>query len=259
MLLAVNIENHYISFGIFEANNLIGSFKIKTDINRSADELSFLIKNLLMERNISLKNIDDLIVSNVVPEMLGIFEEISLYLFKKKIINVGRGTKSGLDIKCESPKEVGADRITRAVGALNIFKGPILVINMSSVTTIDYINEKNQFMGGLIFPGIDLAQEILKIESSKLPNVEISFSKKIIGNTTSLAMKSGLYYSYINSVKGIIKDIEKSLGHKDFHIVLTGEFAHLLRDMENYNIYCDKDLNFKGLKIIYDLNKTSAK
>lgn len=259
MLLVANINNKFIEFGIFDDEKLIGNFKIKTDINRSIDELSFLIKNLIMERNIKLQDIDDVIGSNVVPELTIFFEKLIKNLFNKKVIFVGTGIKTGLDIKCENPKEVGSDRITMAVAALSSTKSPLLIVNMSHVTTIDMINKDNKFIGGLIFPGIDLCQEVLKKESAKLPNVEIVAQEKIIGNSTRSAMISGLYRSYINACKGIISDIKNSndLNNDKINIVLTGDFSELLDDVENSNIHRDKFLIFEGLKIIYNLNKNN--
>lgn len=256
MLLGANIDNKFISLGVFDENDLILTFKIKSDVNRSADELAFLIKYLIKDKNIALDEIDDIIASSVVPEMTFIFECSVKILFNKKAIFVGTGIKTGLDIKCESPKEVGSDRVTMAVGALDLVPGPLLIINMASVTTIDMINNKNQFIGGLIFPGIDLLQEVLRRESAKLPNVEITLNETVIGNSTTSAMISGLYRAYINACKGIVNDIviSKNLKKDKLNIVLTGNFSSLLETMDNYRIFKDDYLIFNGLKRIYDLN-----
>lgn len=256
MLLGANIDNKFISLGVFDENDLILTFKIKSDVNRSADELAFLIKYLIKDKNIALDEIDDIITSSVVPEMTFIFECSVKILFNKKAIFVGTGIKTGLDIKCESPKEVGSDRVTMAVGALDLVPGPLLIINMASVTTIDMINDKNQFIGGLIFPGIDLLQEVLRRESAKLPNVEITPNETVIGNSTTSAMISGLYRAYINACKGIVNDIviSKNLKKDKLNIVLTGNFSSLLETMDNYRIFKDPYLIFNGLKRIYDLN-----
>lgn len=256
MLLGANIDNKFISLGVFDENDLILTFKIKSDVNRSADELAFLIKYLIKDKNVALDKIDDIIASSVVPEMTFIFECSVKILFNKKAIFVGTGIKTGLDIKCESPKEVGSDRVTMAVGALDLVPGPLLIINMASVTTIDMINYKNQFIGGLIFPGIDLLQEVLRRESAKLPNVEITPNETVIGNSTTSAMISGLYRAYINACKGIVNDIviSKNLKKDKLNIVLTGNFSSLLEKMDNYRIFKDPYLIFNGLKRIYDLN-----
>lgn len=142
MLLAIDIDNKFTKFGIFNFNQMIDSFSIVTDKNKSTEEIKLIIKLILLDKEINLSDIDDIIISSVVPELSIRYEEISQKITNKKPILISSGVKTGLNIKCESPKEVGSDRIIRAVAASKTYDGDIIVISASSITTVDYINSK---------------------------------------------------------------------------------------------------------------------
>lgn len=256
MLLAINIDNKDISFGIFKNDNLITNYKIKTDNKKSSDELYILFKLLISEK-IQIEEITDVIISSVVPEMKETIIKMVKDHFNKDPILIGVGVKTGLNIKCENPKDVGSDRIVNAVSLIKRFGGPGIVVDLSSVITIDVIGSKNEFLGGLILPGIKIFQQSLSIYSAKLPRVEIVESSKVIGNTTTKAIQSGIYYSYKNILNGIIEDIglELKLDLNDLNIVITGEYSDFVTKNAKYKFKIDKNLTLYGLKILYDINK----
>lgn len=256
MLLAVNITNKNIFFGIFDNDKLLNSYKIKSDINSSEDEIYILMK-LLLEEDFSKSSIKDVIISSVVPE-LGLTMKNTL----KKYLNidahmVGVGLRTGLNIKCENPKEVGSDRIVNSVAAVNLYGGPAIVTNLDHIMTFDFITDRKEFKGGLIFPGINLAKNALVNFSAKLPQVDIEYTKDAVGNTTVKAIQSGLINSYLSIFDGNLDKIisETGFDKDEINIIATGSQAELITKKTNHKIIIDKNLNLKGLNIIYKINK----
>lgn len=247
MLLAIDLENRYTNFGVFNKDKLIFNFKIKTDIYRSSDELYLIIKNMLNEV-IDLKNIDDVIISCVVPDFLYTFKNAIKKLLNKEPYILGVGIKTGINIKCENPKEVGSDRIMRAVGAIKDNKN-VIVINFSDVVTIDIVNEKREFLGGVIFPGIKILRDGLCLESSLLPKVEIEKPTNIIGNRTIKSIQSGIYYQSICALEGVVSRIKKEF--KNINVVITGNFAKYIEKEVNFNYELVENLGLIGLNTIY--------
>lgn len=256
MLLAIDIDNKFTNFAVFDGTNMICDFRIASDKNKSNDELRLAIKLLTEDQGISLDYIKDIIISSVVPELLVSYQEISRKITKKDPIIISPGVKTGINIKCENPRDVGTDRIIRAVGAANYFDGNLIIISAASITTIDFINDKKHFLGGAILPGINLLEHSLSNQSAKLPQVEIKSIDKILGNTTISAIQRGIYYGYINSIFGIVKQIFDEYNLKDEHtsVVVTGEFASLLDD-KKYKVKFVQNLGLYGLNHIYKLNK----
>lgn len=256
MILTIDINNQTTNFGIFTGEHLSDSFSIMTDKNRSIDEIKLTIKLILSDKNIKLNGIEDVIISNVVPELSSRYEGISKNITGRDPIQISSGVKTGLNIKCESPKEVGSDRIIRAVGATNIFNDDLIIISAASITTIDYINSRKEFLGGLILPGIDLFEDSLHSQSAKLPQVEIKKVNKVLGKNTITSIQSGIYYGYQNAVYGIVDNIikEYKLERSNTRIIATGEYASLL-DNNKYGIKQINNLGLRGLKLIYELNK----
>lgn len=253
MILCVDLENRYTNFGVFHADTLIHNFKVKTDISRSSDELYIMIKLILEDLKVDLTKIKDIIISSVVPDFLHTLKNISYRLINKEAIVVGVGVRTGLKVRCENPKEVGTDRIIRGVGALSEYDSPLIIVNLSHFSTVDVINDKNEFIGGLIFPGINIANEGMYLESATLPKVELVKPKNVIGNRTVTAMQSGLYYQYLFSIDSVIDRVLEEL-NLDATIILTGTFVNFLKNELKHECIVDPFIGFKGLKRIYELN-----
>mgnify|MGYP000893698427 CR=1 FL=1 len=260
MLLAIDIDNNFTKFGVFRDDNLLSTFEITSQKNKSIDEIEIFIKLILKDKNINIANIDNIIISSVVPKLSEIYEKISKNITGKDPMLISAGVKTGLNIKCESPKEVGSDRIIRAVAASKTYDGDIIVISASSITTVDYINSKKEFLGGLILPGIDLFEDSLHRQSAKLPQVEIKKSDKFLGNNTISSIQSGIYYGYQNAVLGIVNNIvdQYELKKSNTVILTTGLHSDLLINSK-FDIKKDTTLGLNGLKYIYELNKNNLK
>lgn len=254
MILAIDIDNKTSKFGAFSEGKLIESFSIMTDTGKSIDETKLTIKLILLDKGMSFDDIEEIIISSVVPEMLASYKDIAKSITGKNPILISSGVKTSINIKCESPKEVGSDRIIRAVGAINQYDTNLIVISAASITTIDFINEKKEFLGGLILPGIDLMQVSLNRESAKLPQVEIKSSENILGKNTVSSIQSGIYHGYKNAVAGIVNQLmnQYRLNDQNTRIITTGDFGKFLEDKDYKYI---PNLGLMGLNMIYELNK----
>ena len=255
MLLAIDIENRNTDFGVFDKGKLTANFNLSSIKDRSASELSLIIKYLLLDEGIKLADISDIIISSVVPELDRTYMDITYKISKKKPYYVSAGLKTGINIKYDNPKDVGSDRIIRAVGSKNRSDKNIIIVQASTITTIDYINNKKEFLGGAIMPGIDLFQEALVRESAKLPQVEIVKSKNVLGKSTTKAMQNGIYYSYKKSVEAIIGEIieQNKLDKDNTEIITSGEYAGFI-EYKDLKIKSLPNLGLLGLKDIYELN-----
>lgn len=255
MLLAIDIENKFTKFGVFDKENLLETFNLVSDKNKSIDEIEVFIKLIFKDKNIAIDAIEQIIISSVVPELSKIYEKISKNITGKNPILISAGVKTGLNIKCENPKDVGSDRIIRAVGAKE-FDDNLIIISASSITTTDFINNKNEFKGGVIFPGIDLYAKSLYQESAKLPQVEIEKTKEVLGNNTKSAMQSGIYHSYNFAISGMVEKIidQYDLDKANLSIIITGPHANLIEN-NSYKFKNIPNLGLYGLKNIFDINK----
>lgn len=255
MLLTIDIDNKFTNFGVFDNENLIADFKINTDKNKSSDEVKLLLKLMLNDNNIYFIDINNIIISSVVPELLDIYQKVAMVIIGKNPMLISSGVKTGLNIKCENPKDVGSDRIIRAVGA-NDFNNDLIIIFAASITTIDFINNKKQFLGGVILPGIDLYAKSLNDQGAKLPQVEILKANNVLGNTTKKSIQNGIYHAYNFAINGIIEKmlIENKLEADKVKIILTGSFADIL-NIEKYNFEILENLGLYGLQKIFEFNK----
>lgn len=256
MLLTIDIENKMTSFGVFSKEKMLTSFAVKTDTSKSIDEIKLTIRLILSDKGYQLSAIDRVIISSVVPDLNPVYEEISKGITGLSPILISSGVKTGINIRCENPKDVGSDRIIRAVAASSLVGRDVIVIHGSSITTIDYINKDRQFLGGLILPGIDLLQKSLARESAKLPQVEIRPSEKILGNNTVTSIQSGIYYGYNKAISGIVDEIirDNKLEKDPPAVVATGAHADIISSMSSAYTKIS-DLGLVGLKIIYDMNQ----
>lgn len=243
MLLVINIENNTVNFGLFKKDSLIHKFKIKTDILETVDEVLLKIKNLLSPY--TTNEIDECIISSVVPDITKKY----LKIFPQAVV-IGAGIKTGLNIRCENPKEVGADRIIKSAYSIG---EKALTLSIDEVITIDFVNG-NSFMGGMIIPGMSMALNSLK-EMAKLSKVEFIKTDNLIGNSTTRAIQTGIYNHYLSTIKYVIQEMKQN--HEKLKIVATGEQAKILVEDLDYEIEFIEDLDLYGLQKIYFLNKKS--
>lgn len=253
MLLAIDIGNTNIVLGIYEGNDLRHSWRISTDPYKTADEIGILIKQLFNYKGVSLEDVNSIIISSVVPTIMGSVETMCEEYFKVKPFIVGPGIKTGLVIKFENPKEVGADRIVNAVAAIEKYGTPAVVVDFGTATTFDAISKEGHYLGGAIAPGIRISMDALFSKAAKLPRVELQKPPNVIGNTTVRGMQSGIVYGYIGQVDGIVGRMKEELGEKPV-AVATGGLAEFIAKHCQTIDHIDPLLTLDGLKEIYKKN-----
>lgn len=255
MLLVFDVGNTNMVLGIYEGTELKNYWRISTDKAKTSDEYGMLINNLFQYDNVDKNSIKDIIISSVVPNVMHSLENFCVKYFNKQPLIVGPGIKTGLNIKYDNPKQVGADRIVNAVAAIEKYKSPMIIIDFGTATTFCAISEKGEYLGGTIAPGIKISSEALFQRASKLPRVELLKPGMTICKNTVSAMQSGIIYGYVGLVDKIIAMMKKELGNDDLKVIATGGLSSLIAS-ETDSIDCvDKNLTLEGLKIIYNKNK----
>ena len=254
MLLAVDIGNTNIAVGVFNEKELVKHWKIKSDSDKTCDEYKVLLLDLFGLGGVHVTNVDNIIISSVVPPLTPVFQSLSHALFQVKPLVVGPGLKTGLPILYENPSEVGADRVVASLAAFTKYGGPCVVVDFGTATTFDAVSEKGEYLGGAIAPGIQIAAESLYLRTAKLPRIEILKPKQAVGRTTVASMQSGLYYGSIGLVAKIIEKIKCEIGSQA-EVIATGGFAALIAPEIEAISHFDPILVLEGLRIIFEKNR----
>ncbi len=255
MLLTIDIGNTSIHLGIFDGPSLIKSWKLQSARERTCDEYSLMIFGFFRAANLQPENIDGAIISSVVPPLTPIFQNLCQQLFQVKVLVLGPGLKTGMPVLYENPAEVGADRIAGAVAAYEKFGGPVIVVDLGTATTFDAVSAKGEYLGGAIAPGIQISAEALTVHTAKLPRIELSKPKRVIGRTTVTSMYSGIYIGYIGLISHLVKEMKGELG-AEARVVATGGFASWIASDVPVIERVEPYLVLEGLRIIYERNKS---
>jgi type III pantothenate kinase len=254
MLIAVGIGNTSIKIGIYNGGELAASWHIGTDLRRMPDEYSVILLNLLEEAHIARSDVTEAAIWCTVPSLIATFEEVLKKNFGVAPLVVGAGIKTGIRIRMDNPREVGADRIVNAAAAHSIWAGPCIIIDMGTATTFDTVSKEGDYLGGAIAPGIMMAAEALFTRPAQLYRVQLSAPKKAIGTNTISAMQSGIIFGYTSLVEGMVVRLQSELPEKAT-VVATGGYASLiLRETEIISAF-NPDLSLIGLRILNELNK----
>ena len=254
MLLALDIGNTNIKYGVWDGDVLRASFRVSSRLSRTADEYGSVLVNLLGDSGIKKTEIDGIIISSVIPPLNYTMCHMCEYFFGISPLMVGPGIKTGMNIKAENPKEVGADRIVNNVAAFKKYGGPIIVIDFGTATTFNVIDIEGSFIGGVIAPGIKTALEGLVKNTAQLPMIELVPPKRAIAKSTETNMQAGIIFGFAGLVDNIVGKIKKELGC-DAKIVATGGLGEIIaKETKNIDVV-DRTLTLFGLKTIYDLNK----
>ena len=254
MILVVDIGNTNIVVGVYNDDDIVGSWRMVTRSEKTSDEYGIFILNLLNYNNISQKEITSAIVSSVVPNVMHSFENALKKYFNIEPIIVGPGTKTGITISTDNPREVGADRIVGLVAAYHMYGGPLIVIDFGTATTYDVLTDKGEFKYGITSPGIQISADALWQKTAQLPSVELKKPSSILAKNTVTSIQAGLVYGYIGQVEYIVNKIKEELNIKDMKVVATGGLGRLMSDETKVIDVYDSQLLFKGLKIIHDKN-----
>ena len=254
MVLCIDIGNTNIKYGLFEGDELKVSFRVATDLNRTSDQYGTAIIDMLAVQKIYAADIDGAIISSVVPSLnYTISHMCSGYLGVEPLL-VGAGLKTGHDLRVDNAREVGADRIVNDVAAIRKYGAPVIVIDFGTATTFNVINEKREFIGGAIAPGIRGSMDSLVSGTARLPRVEIETPKSVIGKNTITNMQAGLVFGFAGLVDYIVKKIRREMKRPDMPVVATGGFSEIIAKEISCIGVVDKLLTLQGLKYLYDLN-----
>jgi type III pantothenate kinase len=252
MFLAIDIGNTEITLGVFEGDELRATWHVSTGLHRTVDEYAVLLLNLIRNGLAGVK-ITDVAVCSVVPPLTAAFEELCKRYFRIPPLVVGAGVKTGVRIRMDNPREVGADRIANAAAAHHLYDGPVIIVDLGTATTFDVISKEGDFMGGAIATGIGTAAEALFVRAAMLPRVELVRPKRAIGTNTIAAMQSGIVFGYVALVEGMIARIQKELGEPS-RVVATGGFAELIAGQTDVINIVNANLTLVGLRLIYLMN-----
>ena len=251
MVLALDVGNTNITCGVFENDNIVGSFRITTKMPRTSDEYGMLIGTLLEINHLKITDINDAIICSVVPNIMHSLQSALIKYFGIKPIIVEAGIKTGIRIATPNPQQIGADRIVDAVAAYELYGGPVLVIDFGTATTYDFVDEKGAFMGGITAPGIRISANALWEDAAKLPEIEIKKPDNILGKDTITSMQSGLVYGQIGQTEYIIQKVKEETGCKELKVVVTGGLGRIIsNETKAVDVY-DKDLTLKGIHLVY--------
>jgi len=254
MLLALDVGNTNTVIGVFDGQALVTHWRLSTRREGTRDEYGILIKGLFDFGGLDFQAVLAVIISSVVPPLQGPLEEMARQYFGVEPMVVGPGIKTGMPILYESPREVGADRIVNAVAAFEAYGGPCIVVDFGTATTFDAISARGEYVGGVICPGIGISSEALFQHAAKLPRVDISRPKVVIGRNTVGSMQAGLYYGYLSLVEGVVARMRAELGGKAA-VVATGGLAQLLLTESTAVDHVDPLLTLTGLRILFERNQ----
>ena len=254
MLLAIDIGNTNIVIGCMRDDEIVFKARIATDRLRTSDQYGVEIKNMIEAFGVNLREIDDCIISSVVPPVFNSVRTGVLKIIGKQPMVVSPGLKTGLNIHVDVPSQVGSDRIVIAVAALAEYEAPLILMDLGTATTIEVVEPDNRYVGGVIFPGVMVSLDALTSRAAQLPGISLDKPKAVIGKNTIDCMRSGMMHGTAAMIDGIIERIEEELGHKAT-IVATGGLARFITPLCKREIILERDLLLKGLNIIYKKNK----
>ncbi len=254
MLLAIDIGNTNIVIGCIKDDEIVVKARIATDRTRTSDQYGVEIKNMIEALGVNVSEIEDCIISSVVPPVFNSVKTGVIKILGKQPMVVGPGLKTGLNIKVDVPSQVGSDRIVIAVAALAEYEAPLILMDMGTATTIEVVEPGNAYLGGVIFPGVRVSLDALTSRAAQLPGISLDKPKNVIGKNTVDCMRSGMMYGTAAMVDGIVDRIEEELGHRST-IIATGGLAQFITPLCKREIILEKELLLKGLNIIYKKNK----
>ena len=261
MLLAIDVGNTNVVLGVFNGSVLVESWRLATDNRRSADEYGTIIDSMFRHRSIDPAEIDDIIISSVVPSLLFTLEHMCLKFYNRNPIVVEKGIKTGLNIRYDDPRQVGSDRIVNCVAAHTRYGGNLIVVDFGTATTFSCVSADGAFLGGAIAPGMKTQAAALFEHTAKLPNVDLEIPGSFICKNTSEGMRSGLVYGHMgfteHMIKGMKAEMSSELGctPEDVKVIATGGMATMVESGVDCIDVIDRRLTLDGLQMLHEKNK----
>jgi type III pantothenate kinase len=274
MLVAVDVGNTQTVIGVFadssaapapelrwpsgELPGLVHHWRVATVADRTADELALLLSSLLGLVGLHLggddRSVTGLVVSSSVPAVTATFREMGHTRFDGPFVVIEPGVRTGVPILYDNPKEVGADRIANAVGALDLYGGPCIVVDLGTATTFDAISAEGAYMGGAITPGVEISLDALFAHAAALRRVELVEPRNVIGRSTVESIQSGAIYGNVALVDGLCRRIADAIGHQSPAVIATGGLAGLITPLSEMIQHHEPWLTLHGLRLVYERN-----
>ena len=265
MLLAVDVGNTNVVIGVFSNKKLIAKYRLATDTRRSADEYGTFLDQMFRHDGLDPADIDDVIISAVVPSLLFTLQHMCYKYFNCEPIIIESGVKTGLKIKCDDPRQVGSDRIVNSVAAYRKYGGPLIVVDFGTATTFCVVSAEGDFLGGAIAPGIKTSSIALFEQTAKLPNVDLEAPGQFICKNTTQCMQAGLIYGHMGLASWMINGMKDELANvygatrEDIKVIATGGMANMVDKGVDCIDVIDKRLTLDGLLYIYEKNADKRK
>ena len=251
MLMTIDVGNTNITVGVFHVDDIRASVRITTKMPRTSDEYGMLFINLLEQNSIHHEEIKDTIIASVVPNVMHSLEGAIVKYFGIKPIIIEPGTKTGIRVVTENPRQIGADRIVDAAAAYGIYGGPVLVLDFGTATTYDLVDKDGSFLSGVTAPGIRISAKALWEDAAKLPEIEIKKPDSILGKDTITSMQAGLVYGQIGQTEYIIKHTMEEANLGPIKVVATGGLGRIIANETDMIDVYDPNLTLKGMNLIY--------
>jgi type III pantothenate kinase len=253
VILVVDVGNTNIVIGLYQERTLLHHWRISTNRSATVDEYGMMFRNLFDHCGITFSEVEGVIISSVVPPLMFVMENLCLQYIKRAPYIVGPGIKTGLNVRVDNPKEVGADRIVNAVAALELYGPPCIVVDFGTATTYDYIDPSEQLVGCAIAPGIGISTEALYQKAAKLPRIELIKPKSVVGRNTVTAMQAGIIFGFVAQVDGIVERIKDEFQVSP-SVIATGGLAELIAGESRTIQVVNPMLTLQGLQMIYEKN-----
>ena len=254
MVLAIDIGNTNIVIGCIQNKECLFVERLSTVHQKTEIEYAIDIKTVLDIYHIDVEQIEGGIISSVVPPLMPTLERVCLRYFNVNPLIVGPGTKTGIAIKYDNPREVGADRIVNAVAAHELYKGDLIIIDFGTATTYCAVQGNGDYVGGVITPGVTISAEALFQRAAKLPRIDVRDPGQVICRNTVSSMQSGMFYGYVGQVEGLVSRMKAEMGDH-VTVVATGGLAQLISSATDCIDHVEPMLTLEGLRLIYERNK----
>lgn len=255
MVFVMDVGNTNIVLGVYNGKKLVNYWRMVSGRDKSADEYGIMVLNLFKYNDISHSDIEAIVISSVVPNMMYSLEHMCRRYFGIEPLVVGPGVKTGMNIRMENPREVGADRIVNAIAAYELYGGPLIIIDFGTAITYCVVSEKGEYLGGCIAPGIKIAVEALYQRTAKLPKIELVKPESVICKNTVTSMQAGVIFGYVGQVDYIVRRIKAEMGREDMKVIATGGLARLIAQESETIDEINGLLTLEGLRIIYERNR----
>ena len=248
MLLAVDVGNTQTVFGLYDGATLAGHWRVATEEHRTGDELGIMLDRLL-----DVKSVTGICLSSTVPALIRAYEEWAERWTGARLLVLGPGTKTGIPIRYDDPREVGPDRIANSVAALELYGAPCIVVDFGTSTNFDVVSPAGEYVGGVLAPGIEISMDALFARAARLVKVDFAEPPAVIGKTTAAALQSGLVYGFAGQVDRIVEQIRGELG-VEARCIATGGLAELIAPHARTVEKVDPWLTLEGLRLVWARN-----